>query len=84
MNNEETIQDKAAAAADKAQAATEQFIDNPREEIKRRASQAAGNATDTVGSLVDSIEDCTRRSPGCALLIAGLIGVCVGRHLYKQ
>lgn len=84
MSTDETIQEKAAAAADKAQAATEEFIDDPKEQIKRRACQAAGNATYAVNSLVDSIEDCTRRSPGSALLIAGLIGVCVGRHFYKK
>lgn len=84
MNTDETIQQKAAAAADKAQAATEEFIDDPKGQIKRRAGQAAGDASYAFNSLVDSIEDCTRRSPGCALLIAGLIGVCVGRHFYKK
>lgn len=84
MINEESIQNKAAQAADKAQSVTEDFIDDPKKEIRRRASETAGNARYAANSLVDSIEDCARKSPGCALLVAGLIGVCIGRHFYKN
>lgn len=82
--NDDTIQDKSAKAAENTQAAAESLLDDPRREIKRRASQAAGDASYAVNSIFGSIEDSTRRSPGCALLVAGLVGICIGRHIYKK
>lgn len=85
MNSDETIQHKAAATADKAQETTEGMIDDAgKEQIRRTVNQAACSASNSVNALVNSIETCTRHNPGCALLVAGFIGVCVGRHFYKK
>jgi len=84
MINDDTIQDKSAKAAEKTQAAAQTLLDNPKGEIKRRASEAAGDASYAINSFFGAIEDSTRRSPGCALLVAGLVGICIGRHFYKK
>lgn len=84
MINDDTIQDKSAKAAEKTQVAADTLFDDPKREIKRRALEAAGDASYAINSIFESIEDSTRRSPGCALLVAGMVGICIGRHFYKK
>ena len=84
MISQHTTQDTAANAMGAPQSSADDLFDNSKSEMKRRAAQAAGDASYAANSIFSSIEDSTRRSPGCALLVAGLIGVCIGKHFYKK
>ncbi|PJX22374.1 hypothetical protein CAP48_15835 [Advenella sp. S44] len=84
MISQNTTQDDAADALGKAESTADDLFDSSKTEMKRKAAQAAGDASYAVNSIFSSIEDSTRRSPGCALLVAGLIGMCIGKHFYKK
>ena len=81
--------DKAKAAAEEVTRRTQETFD----EVATRAGRAAAEARDRTSEMMDTIdpraaraelERRTRANPALALVVAGAIGVVIGRFLFPR